>query len=86
MMSSNALPQDVCYPYVIGGATATDKRERLRAAEALIRIGCDGILVWIPYTTDEEYEEQVREIVSPEAPPSLCCRIGTPRAWVCPFL
>jgi 4-hydroxy-tetrahydrodipicolinate synthase len=47
---------------VIGGATAADRETRLRAAEALIGLGCDGVLVAIPYTSDGEYEKSVREV------------------------
>ncbi|MCX7786970.1 MAG: dihydrodipicolinate synthase family protein [Spirochaetes bacterium] len=66
--SSGATPASTDPLYVIGGATAGDRRERVRVSEALIRLGCEGILVWIPYTTEEEYLEQVREIASLKPP------------------
>ncbi|MFQ3620078.1 MAG: dihydrodipicolinate synthase family protein [Spirochaetales bacterium] len=49
---------------VIGGATAQDPLERVRAAEALIELGCDGILVSLPYSSDESYLRGVNEIAS----------------------
>lgn len=55
-------------PWVIGGATAQDKKERVAAAEALLELGCDGILAWIPYTTDGQYEQEVRELASLKPP------------------
>lgn len=68
---SSSLSPDSSYhtkfsrlPWVIGSATASDRKERIRAAEALIRLGCEGILVWIPFTTEGEYLEQVREVAS----------------------
>ena len=55
-------------PWVIGGATAQDGRERIAVAEALLDLGCDGILAWIPYTTDDQYEQEVRELASLKPP------------------
>ena len=49
---------------VIGGATAASREERLTAAEALGELGCEGILVAIPHTTDGEYENAVREVAA----------------------
>lgn len=55
-------------PWVIGGSTAQDGKERIAAAEALLELGCDGILAWIPYTTDDQYEQEVRELASLKPP------------------
>ena len=49
---------------VIGGATAADRAERLRAAEALVDLGCDGVLVAIPFTNGGDYEQAVREVAA----------------------
>lgn len=66
------IPQDSSVPFrgpwVIGGATAKEGRERLSAAEALLQLGCDGILSWIPYSSDAGYEKDVKELASLKPP------------------
>lgn len=47
---------------VIGGASAAAQAERCDYAEHLIALGCDGVLVSIPYTNDEAYERDMREV------------------------
>lgn len=44
---------------IIGGATAPSGEERVKYAQQLMDIGCDGILVSIPYTNDAQYESDV---------------------------
>jgi 4-hydroxy-tetrahydrodipicolinate synthase len=55
---------------VIGGASHTDEPVRERIARSLIDIGCDGVLVSMPYRTDDEYETAIRRIAD-LAPPFL---------------
>ena len=40
---------------VIGGASAEDRAARVRVAATLVDMGCDGVLVNIPYETDAQY-------------------------------
>ncbi|NOY09689.1 MAG: dihydrodipicolinate synthase family protein [Spirochaetes bacterium] len=47
---------------VIGGASAPTQKERLYYTEKLIKIGCSGILVSIPYTDKISYKRYIREI------------------------
>jgi dihydrodipicolinate synthase/N-acetylneuraminate lyase len=47
---------------VIGGASARSGAERVRLARELVAAGCDGILVSIPYQSDEQYSAAVREV------------------------
>ena len=47
---------------VIGGASHPDALDRTRIARALIDIGCDGLLVSMPYESDARYESDVRRI------------------------
>ena len=47
---------------VIGGASAATQVERCDSAERLVQLGCEGILVSIPYTTDQAYEGDIRDI------------------------
>jgi len=44
---------------VIGGASAATAEVRIRAARSLIAMGCDGVLVSIPYKSDQQYEAAV---------------------------
>jgi len=46
----------------IGGASAPTPEDRVRAAQSLIRLGCEGVLVSIPYENDIQYERDVRDI------------------------
>jgi len=47
---------------VIGGASADDPAARKRLAATLIELGCDGVLVNIPYQNDTQFEADVRAI------------------------
>ncbi|MBX7256453.1 MAG: dihydrodipicolinate synthase family protein [Candidatus Hydrogenedentes bacterium] len=53
---------------VIGGASAADGVARVRAAKALIDLGCDGVLVSIPYEDDVQYTQAVREVADLRPP------------------
>ncbi len=55
---------------VIGGASAADPVVRLRTARRLIDLGCDGILVSIPFSNEAQYERDVRAVAS-MGPPLL---------------
>lgn len=47
---------------VIGGASAATETERLEAARRWIELGCDGVLVSIPYQDDGDYMRQVKTL------------------------
>lgn len=47
---------------VIGGASAAGREERRHNAQTLIELGCDGVLLSIPFQEEEGYEREVREI------------------------
>jgi len=51
---------------VIGGASAYTQEKRIKYARILTRLGCDGILVSIPYQNDKKYEKAIREIAEAE--------------------
>ncbi|MBI4556746.1 MAG: dihydrodipicolinate synthase family protein [Candidatus Hydrogenedentes bacterium] len=53
---------------VIGGASAPTEGARLRATESLIRLGCPGVLVSIPYENDRQYESAVRAVAELHPP------------------
>lgn len=47
---------------VIGGAGAFTPEARLAMVQDLVRLGCDGVLANIPFTTEAEYENSIRDI------------------------
>lgn len=49
---------------VIGGASARTGDKRVFYAKQLIQLGCDGVLVSIPYENDRQYEQDVREVAA----------------------
>jgi putative selenate reductase len=49
---------------VIGCASAATQAERLKHVEYLLKAGCDGVLVRIPYRNDQQYAREVREIAN----------------------
>ena len=49
---------------VIGGASAADQEARMQAARDLIRIGCAGILVSIPFESEAAYRRDIFELAS----------------------
>lgn len=49
---------------VIGGASATVRAERVRLATRATELGCDGVLVSIPYEGDEHYTAEVRAVAA----------------------
>lgn len=49
---------------VIGGASAAAQDERLTYADEWTQIGCDGVLVSLPYADDAGYARDVREIAA----------------------
>jgi len=51
---------------VIGGASAGDGAGRVAAARRLVQLGCDGILVSIPYTDEAAYRAAVEEVAATE--------------------
>ncbi len=53
---------------VVGGASAVDRRSRLRMAATLKDLGCDGILVSVPYESDSQYTADVLAVADLQAP------------------
>jgi len=53
---------------VIGGASALQAEDRLRLAKTYLDLGCQGILVNIPYQNDTQYTDAVRSIASVNPP------------------
>lgn len=53
---------------VIGGASAASQAERVRWSRDLIELGCDGVLVSVPFAEEAAYERAVREIAACEPP------------------
>lgn len=53
---------------VIGGASADTHEQRLHWVRRLTELGCDGVLVSVPYVSDALYEQEVRDIASLEPP------------------
>ena len=53
---------------VIGGASADTLEDRLFWTQKLVHLGCDGVLVSIPYASNDQYEREVREIAAAEPP------------------
>ena len=47
---------------VIGGASAATLEDRVRWTRRLTELGCDGVLVSVPYSDDAQYEAEVRRI------------------------
>ncbi len=53
---------------VIGGASLDTPEARLFWTQKLVNLGCDGVLVSIPYASNDQYEREVREIAAAEPP------------------
>ncbi|TBL81034.1 dihydrodipicolinate synthase family protein [Paenibacillus thalictri] len=53
---------------VIGGGSAPTSEERVYTVTGLIELGCDGVLVSIPYENDEQYEREVWSIAELKPP------------------
>jgi len=68
---------------VIGGASAGSAAERIRLARRLVAAGCNGVLVSLPYETDEQYRRAVAEI-SETAPPFLMLQDWDARGYGVP--
>lgn len=49
---------------VIGGASAEGQEARVKIAKSLIRLGCEGVLVSIPFTNEPAFVKDVYEIAS----------------------
>lgn len=53
---------------IIGGASAPDGAARVRIGRRLLELGCDGILVSIPFHDAAQYAREVREVADLEPP------------------
>ena len=69
-LRSTLLKTGVSRPVVIGGASASTTEARIHATRRLIDLGCDGILVSIPYEDETQYESAV-QAVADQHPPLL---------------
>ena len=47
---------------VIGGAYAVSGRERRRMAQRLVELGCQGVLVSIPFENEDQYRREVEGV------------------------
>jgi len=68
---------------VIGGASAEISAERVALARRLIAAGCDGVLVSIPFESNEQYSRAVHEVAE-TAPPFLMLQDWDPRGYGVP--
>jgi 4-hydroxy-tetrahydrodipicolinate synthase len=68
---------------VIGGASSASAAERIRLARRLVAVGCDGVLVSLPYESDEQYRRAVSEIAE-TAPPFLMLQDWDPLGYGVP--
>jgi 4-hydroxy-tetrahydrodipicolinate synthase len=53
---------------VIGGASAQNNDDRITIAKELINIGCNGVLVNIPYTTENAFRSAIEPIAGLDPP------------------
>ena len=53
---------------IIGGASHPDEAARTRITRTLIDLGCDGVLVSLPYESDSAYESDVRRLADLDPP------------------
>jgi dihydrodipicolinate synthase/N-acetylneuraminate lyase len=68
---------------VIGGASAATRDERLANVRLMASLGCPGVLVAVPYESDEQYAEEVRAIDSLD-PPMLMLQDWSPSGYGVP--
>lgn len=68
---------------VIGGASSPDREERLRLTRRLTELGCDGVLVSLPFTDAEEYMREVRAVAA-QGPPLLMLQDWDPNGFGVP--
>lgn len=47
---------------VIGSATAGEPDERKYAVEQVSKLGCEGVLVFIPFTGEKQYKQEVADL------------------------
>lgn len=48
---------------VIGGASSEDRQKRLKNARMLVELGCDAVLVSIPFKDEETYRRDILDVV-----------------------
>jgi len=69
---------------LIAGASAPGPAERMKAARAAIAAGCDGVLVNVPFTGEDEFEDAIRHIAD-LAPPLLMIQDWSPGGYGLPI-
>jgi len=68
---------------VIGGASAGTHAERVQWTRRLTALGCDGVLVSVPFDEEAAYKREVREIAACE-PPMLMLQDWDARGYGAP--
>jgi len=68
---------------VFAGASAPTQAERVRWTAAMLRLGCDGVLVSVPFEDEAQYERDVREIAAC-GPPMLMIQDWDARGYGVP--
>ncbi len=68
---------------VIGGASAPAQEQRLAMARQFVDLGCDGVLVQVPFESEKQYESAVQEIAKCD-PPLLMLQDYAPNAYGLP--
>jgi dihydrodipicolinate synthase/N-acetylneuraminate lyase len=53
---------------VIGGASSSDSQERLKIVKSLIDLGCDGVLVSIPFDNEQNFLKSLSPIFKLDPP------------------
>lgn len=48
---------------IIGGASSEDRQTRLKNARMLVDLGCDSVLVSIPFNDEDSYRRHILEVV-----------------------
>ncbi len=68
---------------VIGGASASTQEERLEMTRQLTDLGCDGVLVQIPFESEKQYTGAVLELAKCD-PPFLMLQDYAPNTYGLP--
>ncbi len=68
---------------VIGGASASTQEKRLAMTRHLTDLGCDGILVQVPFQSEAQYSQEVHELARCD-PPFLMLQDYTPNDYGLP--
>lgn len=67
-MVSTVVDETAGRAAVIGGASAGSREERLGIGRRLLALGCDGLLVSLPYENDAQYTAEVEAMAALDPP------------------